>query len=206
MDTPQAGAADRTEEPLQPASAGAGPMLQRDYWAVVDNCRCKPSEVMGIVARQFSELPPPELVVFERCGGPGTLEPGDELDITIRMAGAARVRVVHKDACSITLATLIGHPEAGRITFGAYRRDDGQVIFHIRSRARASSPGNYLGFLFGGDPMQTSTWTDFVNSVALTCGTGVADEVRAETRTLEDHEVQPGDEAMDCPTFAARAD
>ncbi len=206
MNTKPDGATDRPADPLQPASSGAGPMLQRDYWAVIDGCRCKPSEVMGIVARQFSELPPPELVVFERCGGPGTLELGDELDITIRMAGAARVRVVHQDVCSLTLATLIGHPEAGRITFGAYRAEDDRVIFHIRSRARASSQGNYLGFLFGGDPMQTSTWTDFVNNVALTCGAGVTSDVRAETRTLEDHEVLPGDEAMDCPTFTARAD
>ena len=57
---------------------------------------------------------------------------------------------------------LTGHPEAGRITFGAYRTVDGDVVFHIRSRACSSSLFNYLGFLVGGDPMQTATWTDFV--------------------------------------------
>ncbi len=159
-----------------------------------------------MVARRFPQLSPSELVVFERCDGDGTLELGDELDITIRLAGAARVRVVHKDACSITLATLVGHPEAGRITFGAYRRPEGDVIFHIRSRARASSAVNYVAFLFGGDPMQTSTWTDFVGSVARSCGDGVVSHVQADTRELEPSELDPRDDTMDSPTFIARAD
>jgi hypothetical protein len=116
------------------------------------------------------------------------------------------VRVVHVAACSITLATLAGHPEAGRITFGAYRNADGQVIFHIRSRARASTRANYLGFLFGGDPMQTATWTDFVTNVGLTFGAGVEGLVHADTKVIDGDEVQPADETMDGPTFTAQAD
>lgn len=196
-------------EELQPPSAGVGPLIQRDYWAVIDGCRCRPSEVASIVASKFAELPPADVVVFERAGEGrqrGGLETGDELDIQIRLAGAARVRVVHTCACSITLATLIGHPEAGRITFGAYRAADGQVVFHIRSRARSSSLLTYLGFLVGGDPMQTTTWTDFVNNVATTCGTGVVGGVQAETRAIGPDELAPGDEVMDCPTFIADAD
>jgi hypothetical protein len=184
-------------------------MLQRDYWAVIDGCRWKPSEVMALVAKRFPEFPPAEVVVFERGGGLDEtrgLDAGDELDIQIRLAGAARVRVVHKDACSLTLATLAGHPEAGRITFGAYRNKEGDVIFHIRSRARASSTSNYLGFLIGGDPMQTGTWTDFVNNVAVTCGVGVISQIHAEVRELEADELEPGDERMDCATFVARGD
>jgi hypothetical protein len=185
---------------------GVGPFIQRDYWAVIAECTCTPSQLMEVVRRRFLELPPPSIVVFERCDGDGELELGDELDIRIRLAGNARVRVVHRDACSITLGTLVGHPEAGRITFGAYRNDDGQVLFHIRSRARASTRANYLGFLFGGDPMQTSTWTDFVANVALTCGAGVEGAVRADTRIIEPDQVEPADETMDGPTFIARAD
>jgi hypothetical protein len=196
-------------DPLQPPSAGVGPLMQRDYWAVIDGCRCRPSEIVELVASRFPELPPPDVVVFEReqsDGEPGVLDVGDELNIQIRLAGPARVRVVHTCPCSITLATLKGHPEAGRITFGAYRDDDGRVIFHIRSRARSSSMFNYLGFLAGGDPMQTSTWTDFVNNVAVTCGTGVVGQVYATTRVLEPGELQPADESLDAPTFVAEAD
>jgi hypothetical protein len=192
---------------LQPAASGIGTFLQRDYWAVIANCRVKPSEIAALIAARFPEFPPPETVVFERRGdGDGCLEVGEELDISIRLAGAARVRVVHKGTCSLTLATLAGHPEAGRITFGAYRNDRGDVVFHIRSRARSSTLFNYVGFRSAGDPMQTSTWTDFVNNVALTCGEGVLGVVHAETTTIRDDQVVGGDEAMDCPTFVAEAD
>jgi hypothetical protein len=192
---------------LQPASTGVGVFLQRDYWAVIANCRYKPSEVATLVAARFAEFPPRQIVVFERAGDhDGCLEVGEELDIQILMAGAARVRVVHRNECSITLATLAGHPEAGRITFGAYRGANADVIFHIRSRARSSTLFNYVGFRSAGDPMQTSTWTDFVNNVALTCGDGVAGVIHADTVMLAEQDSDAGDEALDCPTFIAEAD
>src|SRR5687768_17529898 len=102
-----------------------GPLLQRDYWAVIDNCAYRPSEVIAKVASNFPEFPPEDVVVFEResADAPRQLAVGDELGIQIRLAGPARVRVVHTCLCSITLATLKGHPEAGRITFGAYRNE-----------------------------------------------------------------------------------
>lgn len=199
---------DSATEPLQPASDGVGPMIQRDYWAVIDRSRCRPSDVVKLIASHFPELPPSDVVVFERNRGedPAALEVGDELDIRIRLAGPARVRVVHTCKCSITLATLKGHPEAGRITFGSYRAADQNVVFHIRSRARSSSLFTYLGFLIGGDPMQTTTWTDFVNNVATNCGEGVLGTVQAETRTLDETELDAADETMDGPTFVADSD
>lgn len=54
--------------------------------------------------------------------------------------------------------------------------------------------------------MQTTTWTDFVNNVATSCGMGVIGSVQADTRTLAPHELEPGDDTMDCPTFVAEGD
>lgn len=200
---------ERREEQhrLQPASSGSGPVLQRDYWAVIDRCRFTPSQVLDLIASRFPELPPRDMVVFhQRSGAKVPLQVGDELDIRIRGAGACCVRVIHKDDCSMTFGTLEGHPEAGRITFGAYRNERDDVIFHIRSRVRSRSRVMYLGFRVGGDPMQTSTWTDFVNSVAITCGAGVIGYVHADTRRLDPSDLDEGDEAMDRPTFIARGD
>ena len=191
---------------VQPAASGAGPLLQRDYWAIIEAAHCKPSEVMDMVQQKFCSFPPSEVVTFERTGDPTRLDVGDEMDIAIRLAGACRVRVVHRDACSLTLATLQGHPEAGRITFGAYRNDANDVIFHIRSRARSSSLVTYIGFLFGGDPMQTSTWAAFIDGVARACGRGVRGEVRADTQTVPDDQWLEGDRTSDGPTFVAKAD
>ena len=108
---------------VQPAESGAGPLLERDYWAIIDEPTCAPSGVMDMVKARFCTFPPSDVVKFERTGDAARLEVGDELDISILLAGECRVRVVHLDTCSLTLATLEGHPEAGRITFGSYRND-----------------------------------------------------------------------------------
>ncbi|WP_257458263.1 DUF1990 domain-containing protein [Archangium lipolyticum] len=192
-------------EGLLSAEEGAGPLLQRDYWAVIENCGCSPSEVMKLVASRFAEFAPEELVIFEReDGGNAPLEPGDELRVRIRGAGTFHVRIIHRDRQSLTMATLPGHPEAGRITFGAYRNELGDVIFHIRSRARSGSRVMYLGFRTGGEAMQTNTWTDFVNTVALTVGEGVIGFIHAETTVMEKAHESADD--VRGPTFLARGD
>lgn len=191
------------QDGLMLASEGAGPLLQRDYWAVIRGCRLTPHEVALYVREHFPDFPPRKLVTFQRKdGSEGPLEVGDELEIKIRMAGRTAVRVLHVDANSITLGTLKGHPEAGRITFGAYRNERGDVIFHIRSRARSSSSTRYAGFLATGEPMQTNTWTDFIDRLAHTVGDGVIGAIRVETQVIE--EENPG--LVHGPTFIATGD
>jgi|SRR6218665_1050558 len=198
-------AGERIHEGLLCAEDGAGPLLQRDYWALIEHCEYSPSELMDLVATRFAEFAPEELVVFERTGGSDAhLEVGEELEVNIRGAGECRVRIIHRDRQSFTLATLPGHPEAGRITFGAYRNERGDVIFHIRSRARSGSRIIYLGFYSGGEAMQTNTWTDFVNSVALTCGEGVIGFIHAETTVMEKAHEDADD--IRGPTYLARGD
>lgn len=154
-----------------------------------------------MVSARFKEFAPEELVVFDRSDGKDqVLEVGDELKVKIRMAVTCGVRVIHKSPNSITLATLEGHPEAGRITFGSYRNSHGDVMFHIRSRARSSEDIYYAGFLAGGEGMQATTWTDFVNRVALTTGEGVLAFIHAETIEIEDEE----DAKAQGPTFDAQ--
>jgi Domain of unknown function (DUF1990) len=205
MAEPGTGAGDGLWGGLLSAMEGAGPLLQRDYWAVIERCGCSPSELMELVASRLASFAPEELVVFERMDGrDAALEVGDELRVHIRGAGTFQVRVIHRDRQSLTLATLPGHPEAGRITFGAYRNAWGDVIFHIRSRARSGSRMMYLGFRTGGEPMQTNTWTDFVNAVALTVGEGVIGFIHAETTVMERARESADD--VRGPTFLARGD
>ena len=186
---------------LLPATRGAGPLLQRDYWAVFTGCTLTPSEVMSHVKAHFCELPPASLVVFK---APDGLHRNAVLDVRIVPAQSCRVRVIHETAQSVTLGTLEGHPEAGRITFGAYRNSDGDVIFHIRSRARSASASKRIGFLAIGDAMQTNTWTDFINNTAVGVGAQIFDAIRAETKEVE--EVPDDDHPMQSATFAAEGD
>jgi hypothetical protein len=189
------------ERDLQAASEGVGPLLQRDYWAVFDECRYAPSQLITHLREHFCELPPEALVKFTPRSG---MSLGSELDIAIVPAHRACVRMVHDDAQSFTLATLEGHPEAGRITFGAYRNPKGDVIFHIRSRARSSSTPGYPGFLAIGDAMQTNTWTDFITTAAPAAGARVRGVIHASTVQVEPN--PDDDHPLDTPTFQAVGD
>jgi hypothetical protein len=185
---------------LQKQESGVGPLLERDYWAVIRNPEVDSAGMIDALCRRFPALAPEELVRFVSSTD-SALEVGREMRVRIAGAGEFGVRVVHRDRQSLTLATLAGHPEAGRITFGAYPNRHGELVFHIRSRARASSWPRLLGFLLAGDPMQTNTWGDFINRAAATVGDGVLGKVHVEKRTGRP---EPGDVALDRPTFLAR--
>lgn len=191
---------------IQAAVGGKGALLERDYWAVLRDARTGPAGVVDVVSRHFEDLAPPSLVRFRRqrredAGRPLALQ--DEMVVDIRMAGQCAVRVIHMAPNSLTLATLKGHPEAGRITFGAYRHERGDVIFHIRSRARAASKVKLAGFLFAGDPMQTDTWIGFVDRVAASVGAGVHGAIHVEKRSVPE---ERGDRSVDAPTFIAEGE
>jgi hypothetical protein len=189
------------KEELLAATEGAGPLLQRDYWAVLGDCPLAPSALMARVKERFCELPPAALVEFVAENG---VCANAEIDITIKPAQHCRVRVIHEDAQSITLGTLEGHPEAGRITFGAYRNPAGDVIFHIRSRARSSSTSKLLGFLAIGDAMQTNTWTDFINNTAALVGAHITGVIHADTQEVD--EMPEDGQPLEAPTFLAVGD
>lgn len=182
---------------------GVGVLLERDYWAVLQGCPLSPRDVAGLVAERFEELPPAELARFRREGpSDRSLEVGDGLEVRIRGYGDAFVRVVHKDENSLTIATLPRHPEAGRITFGAYRNARGDVVFHIRSRARSSDRFARAGFLLGGEGMQTNCWTDFIDRLGATVGEGCRGAIFTETHVADE---EPEDRPpLDRPTFLAR--
>lgn len=185
---------------LIPATKGSGPLLQRDYWAVFDDCPLSPTEVISFVREHFCELPPASLVEFV---APSGLCLGNELDILIKPGQHCAVRLIHENAQSMTLGTLAGHPEAGRITFGAYRNPAGDVIFHIRSRARSSDSLKRVGFLALGEAMQTNTWADFIRNTAAAVGSPLG-AIHADTTTVD--EVPEDDEPLESPTFLAVGD
>ena len=186
---------------LLPATRGAGPLLQRDYWAVLEEGTLRPSELMSLVKEHFCTLPPAALVEFI---APDGVDRGARLDILIRPNQECAVRVIHSDAQSVTLGTLEGHPEAGRITFASYRNPAGRILFHIRSRARSTTAVKRLGFLAIGDAMQTNTWTDFIRNTTALVNASVSGAIHADT--IEVDETADDDEPLHAPTFVATGD
>jgi hypothetical protein len=192
---------EKLEEGLQPASQGVGPLLQRDYWGVIRECRFGAAELMEYVRRHFAELPPGELARFRSTGEAAPLLLGDELEIALPGAGKVGARVIDLSSNSFTVATLRGHPIAGRITFGAYPNERGDIIFHIRSRSRAASTLHRLGHFLAGEPMQSTTWTDFLDRLAHTVGAGMIGCLHDETTEVP-VEMEPQD-SLFSPTFVA---
>lgn len=190
-------------ERVIPASEGAGPLLQRDYWAVIEGTGCTPESLFRQVVEDFPSFAPEEIACFTPYpeGTLGPLELNREMGIEIRAAGFCRVRVVHMDSRSLTLRTLDGHPEAGRITFGAYWDRTGRLKFRIRSRARSSDVLRYVGYSLFGKGMQTRTWVTFVERVAKACGGWIHGDVHVETHEAEDTLADCGE--LDTPTFIA---
>lgn len=177
------------EPPLQTADQGAGPLLQRDYWAVLQPPEPGPREVARTLFERFSAFAPPDLLSFtRRSPGEGPLNEGEELSVKIEGLGTYGVRVVQRSELSLTLATEEGHPEAGRITFGVYPNDDGETVVHIRSRARAGSPAFALMFPAAGKALQTTTWIGFLQRLAAVTAAGVRDVIHEETREVEETE------------------
>lgn len=162
--------------------------------------------VARTIQEHFCRFAPEDLVRFDRADEAAErLEPGDEVVVHIRLAGTSKVRVVHRDEQSLTLATLEGHPEAGRITFGAYPNDDGDIVVHIRSRARSASSPHELAFFAVGEPMQTDTWSEYIDRLAAAVAEGVRGVIHVETHEVEETDEDRGSEPPR-PTFRAVGD
>lgn len=188
---------DATE--VQYANEGAGPLLERDYWAVLKGVDRSPEEIAETVRARFPDFSPTETATFRRCGDTSRpLAVGDEMEIRIALLGWCRVRVVHADRCSLTLRTLKGHPEAGRITFAAYR-DGGRPAFRIRSRTRQSNLLMYMGYLLMGKQLQSRCWIRFILRLAELLGGAVDECVHVSTKSTRERPSDWG--AADTPTF-----
>ena len=191
---------------VQLASEGIGPLYQRDYWATILDVDVDPEDVIKRVRTEFPDFAPPETAYFKRCvDGCEPLVVGDELDINISKVADCRVRVSHVDRLSLTLRTLDGHPEAGRITFSAEKDEDGRLVFRIRSRARSHGLLRYLGFLLIGRTMQGRTWIRFIKRLAKALGGRIeGDYVSRKTVPVDDRIADEKD--LPAPTYAPRGD
>jgi hypothetical protein len=182
------------------AAAGSGPLLQREYLGVIEGSDRTPEAVAEEVRKHFVNFAPKETAAFQCPGREGkALAVGDEIKVHISGILPCQVRVVHCDDRSLTLRTLEGHPEAGRITFGAGRDEQGRLTYRIRSRARAGGLLHYLGFLFMGRTMQARCWIRFIGCVAEAVGGRLVGPIHVSTERVEEEPADCGEPHL--PTF-----
>lgn len=194
---------DTPEEPVQLATHGAGPLWQRDYSAVIEDTPYAPEDVLNLLLAQFPSFSPDVAAKFIRRGNPDEpLQLGEEMDINLTGYGPCAVRVVRIEPRSLTLRTIAGHLEAGRITFGAYHDEKSRLVFHIRSRSTINGPIRYLGYRLVGMPIQERIWVTFVERVAQAVGGRIVDEVHVETQKTRETASDRGE--AQTPAFIAK--
>lgn len=194
----------REEElrPVQLAPEGAGPLLQRDFVAVIEGSPLAPEQAALKLRRELPRYAPEALCKFTRSSSAGDpLEVGDTMHVRLKGAGAAAVIVTHVDARSLTVRTMEGHIEAGRNTFGFYTDEHGRLVCRVRSRARTRDVPRLIAYWLGGKGNQSLIWTMFLNRVADECGGKLVGSVREDTETVEDTPLDVGED--DGPTFDA---
>jgi hypothetical protein len=200
VETETGGPSPEEQRRIQWPSEGAGPLLQRDYVIVLEGSRCAPEGVVAKIKADFPAFSPAELARFTRPpGATGPLDRGDTMRVHIRGTGDHRVKVTHRDSQSLTLRTLDGHPEAGRITFGAYLDEAGRLVCRIRSRARERDGLIFAGYITVGIFGQGRVWTTFLERLAACCGGRILGRVTTSTDEVDDF---PEDEGTpEAPTF-----
>jgi len=193
---------DTPDEPVQVATDGTGPLWQRDYFASIEGTDYAPEDALKLLLREFPRFSPDAAAKFTRRGDPEQpLQLGEEMDIDLQGYGPCAVRVVRIEPRSLTLRTIAGHLEAGRITFGAYRDEESRLVFHICSRSRINGPIRYLGYRLIGMPVQERIWVTFVERVAQAVGGQVVDKVHVETHKTRETASDRGN--AQSPTFVA---
>lgn len=199
------GRAERADLEEVTAAEGSGPLLQRDYWGVIEGARLTPEQTIDQVLSDVPSFSPSELAAFSRLSGEdGPARVGEDFRVSIQGYGPCHVRLTQRDPDSFTFQTLAGHLETGRISFGAERDRAGNLVFRIRSRSRTNSPVNAVGYALIGIHAQTAVWTTFVRRVAEAAGGRLLGKVEVRSRRVSE---DPEDEApVPVPTFASTAE
>ena len=178
--------ADHTH-PEQPASTGAGPLLERRYYIDVARPHLSPAQLMAQVQADLPQFSPELLADFKREDGAEhtPLRVGDEFSIKIMGPWNGSVRVTQVGVASFEFVTLEGHPEAGRIQFEAHYLDGRPDALRFEIHSRARSRDGLVAFAYdtigGGRLMQEATWVEFCRRVAAACGGQALGDVVVET-------------------------
>jgi hypothetical protein len=190
--------ATKNSKKIQTAVAGHGPLWQRDYWTEIEQSTLTPEEIVLMLREEFPVFSPDEAAKFTRLDGRSTpLEVGDDMQVEIRGAGTSEVRVVSVTPRSLTLRTIDGHLEAGRISFGAYYDKD-KVVIRVRSKARSGSRRRHVAYILMGHVMQKKVWQVFISRVAARCG---VENIAVQTSTTQIKGDLADTGELDTPTF-----
>ncbi|HEY1101574.1 MAG TPA: DUF1990 family protein [Myxococcota bacterium] len=185
---------------------GFGCLLGRQYVAQLATTMTAPA-LFAAIAHHLTSLVPDDLAAFEKTSGDApTIAVGDEFAITITGPWDGRVRVIEVTDTAFSFVTLRGHPEAGRIRFAVAALGDGALAVGITSWARCRDAAVDVGYgrLGIGKKLQTSTWTTFLERVAVLAGARLIGRIDVSEQILDDGSDTDTDTDPDTTAGAAR--
>lgn len=170
----------------QPANTGSGPLLERRYCIDIVRPRYAAAELMQQIQCDVAHFSPDLLADFEKTAGENHhLAVGDEFSIKILGPWNGQVRVTDVTPTSFELATLDGHPEAGRIRFGLLPHPDRADALRFEIRSWARSRDGLVAFMYdkvgAGKRVQEQTWRIFCERVAAASGGAAFGGVQVRT-------------------------
>ena len=152
----------RLVSPLQ----GFGKMWQKTMRVELRGAEVAPAEVIRTWKAEFQRFWPERNWFYAPLAG---IAPGEvallNLGLPGRMKLSTGVLVLYADDESFTLMTPEGHMLAGWITFSA-EIEDGVTVVQIQALERTNDPLYELGYVFGGNRLNSRFWIQTAENLA----------------------------------------
>ena len=158
---------------------GFGRMWQKTARVELRGAEVTPAEVIRTWKAEFQRFWPERNWFYAPLTG---IAPGEvallNLNLPGRMKLSTGVLVLYADDESFTLMTPEGHMLAGWITFSAWAGADGVTVVQIQALERTNDPLYELGYVFGGNRLNSRFWVQTAENLARHFG--VEPEVDAQ--------------------------
>jgi uncharacterized protein DUF1990 len=146
---------------------GFGKMWQKTMRVELRGADVTPSEVIRTWKAEFQRFWPARNWFYAPLTG---IAPGEVALLNLNLPGRMRlstgVLVLYADDESFTLMTPEGHMLAGWITFSATAADDGVTVVQIQALERTNDPLYELGYVLGGNRLNTRFWVETAENLA----------------------------------------
>jgi hypothetical protein len=160
---------------------GFGKMWQKTTRVELEGDQVTAAEVISTWKAEFQRFWPERNWFYAPLAG---IAPGEvallNLGLPGRMKLSTGVLVLYADDESFTLMTPEGHMLAGWITFSA-ETVDGATVVQIQALERTNDPLYELGYVFGGNRLNTRFWVQTAENLARHFGVG---EPRVESQVV----------------------
>ena len=169
----------------QEPAEGVGGIEHKRFCADITESQFSAEELMEHFRQRFTELLPLEFA--SEPGVPQEVVQGATLTATLALRGNIQIRVEEVTPCSLTFATLRGHPLAGVVRFETSGPRPGVVQFAASIFARAATVFDWVALNIGGSVAQNWTWRTVVERVIEISG-GSSDGVQEQREVVSDDE------------------